>query len=179
MQLTLFLTVLFSLSLSALSEAQNIDAVERKLGEAVAEGALSLKQAAIMLNALHEVDESEGRDKYRGKHLVGAEKKFEAWVEGVGEHIEEAVEDGDLTEDEGWTKWKAFKKEQLMPKLKSSVKEGRVSSEWSRAFIKGIEMAEVGDALKSALAKGEMTEDEAWKKWEKLYGDESEISDKD
>ena len=66
-----------------------------------------------------------------------------------------------------------------MPKLKSSVKEGRVSSEWSRAFIKGIEMAEVGDALKSALAKGEMTEDEAWKKWEKLYGDESEISDKD
>ncbi|MGB0291707.1 MAG: hypothetical protein ACPGIA_03920 [Luteolibacter sp.] len=177
MQLTLFFAIFFSFSFSVLGKAQNIDAVERKLGEAVAEGALTLKQAAILLDTLHEIDEDDGYEKRHGNHLDDAEKKLEVWVERVGDQIEEAVEEGDLTEEEGWTKWKAFKKEQLIPKLKFFVKEGRVGKEWSRDFIKAIEKEEMRDDLKSAVAKGDMTEEEAWKKWESLYRDESKKTD--
>ena len=184
MKPTLIFTALISFSFSAIAQAQDIDLVERKLGEAVAEGALSLEQASAMLETLHELheehhhDEEEHEDKRRRKHHPkkhgGAEEEIEAWVEKVGDRIGRAVEEGDLTEDEGWEKWKAFKKQELMPKLKAAVKEGEVSREWTRDLMEGIEMVEVGEMLKSAVEKGEMTEEEARRKWEDLYGDEDD-----
>ncbi len=176
--------LLISFSFSILCQAQDIDAVERKLGEAVAEGDLSLEQAHAMLETLHEIteDDHQGHEKHHKKHHgkhEGVEEKIEMWVEKVGRRIEEAVEEGDLTEDEGWAKWKAFKKDELMPKLKASVKGGQVSKEWSREFMKGIEMVEVGEMLKAAVDKGEMTEDEAWRKWKDLYGDEDDEDEDD
>lgn len=142
------------------ASAQDYEAVERKLGEAVAEGHLTLKQAAIMMEALRESGDD---DK---EHEV--EERIERWIDETGERIRLAVEEGGLTEQEGWDKWFAFKEKELMPKLEGVLKEGLVTEEWVAALKRGLKEAEVGERLKAAVRRGDMTEEEAWAKWEAM-----------
>ena len=130
-----------------LTYAQDVGAVERKLGEAVAEGHLSLEYAVAMMETLREIAEEE--------HGDDVEERIERWVGRVGEKIKRAVMEGEMSEEDAWRKWHQFKEHELEPKLRDAVAEGLVSEEWAWELREGIEMSEVGDRLKAAVAKGE------------------------
>ena len=68
--------------------AQDYDAVERRLGRAVGEGELTLKQAVMMMDAL--------RDSARDDEGC-REKRIEIRLEGVGRRLKEAVAKGKLS----------------------------------------------------------------------------------
>lgn len=159
------LTLVLSLTaLPRLGDAQNLEAVERKLGEAVAEGDLSLEQAAAMMETLYDHTHQHGDENEE------VEEQIVAWVDKVGDRIRNAVKEGSLSGDEGWEKWKHFKKHELRPKLRHVVDEGLVREEWADEFRQGIERAEIGEKLKTSVARGEITEEEAWTKWAELEG---------
>ena len=145
-----------------LAYAQDYEAVERRLGEAVSEGELSLKQAAVMMDALKEATEDDRDDD------GDIERRFEGWIGSVGEKLKAAVEAGKLSEEDAWRKWHHFKESELAPKLKATVASGQVSEEWALSVWHGLEKAEIGERLKAAVAKGEMTEEEAWAKWKAI-----------
>ncbi|BBM85967.1 hypothetical protein [Candidatus Uabimicrobium amorphum] len=138
---------------------QNFDAVERKLGEAVAEGHLSLDQAAAMMKTLREM----ASDKHHN-----AEEKIGAWIDSVGKKIKAAAMKGEISEKEAWEKWQHFKEHELAPKLKMAVAKGVVREKWAQELWHGIEKAEISEKLKAAVAKGEMTEQQAWEKWKEI-----------
>jgi polyhydroxyalkanoate synthesis regulator phasin len=115
--------------------------------EAVRAGELTLEQAAAMMDTLE--DEFEDDDDYYGEYAG-----LEEWINDVAEELEEAVERGDLTEEEAWEKWYGFKEHQLAPKLKVMVLRGDMSEEDALAIWHEIETAE-------AVERGELTEEEA------------------
>ena len=137
--------------------AVDLEAVERRLGEWVAEGELSLEQAVAMMEALREVagDEHEG----------DISRRFGEWIGEVGGKLKAAVEAGKLSEEDAWKKWHHFTEHELGPKLKATVEAGEMSEGTARRIRHDVEMAEAGEKLKAAVAKGEMTEKEARAKW--------------
>ena len=175
MKATGILASLIYLLIAAFAHSQDIEAMERTLEKSVKKGHITEEQAEAMLDALEEsLDEDEDEDARES-----VEEEIEEWVEKVGEKIDRAVEEGDLTADEGWDKWNAFKKEQLEPKLKHCLKKGLVTEEWVEELELGIEMAEVGAMLEEAVESGEMTEKQAWAKWNELFGDVLDEEDDD
>jgi polyhydroxyalkanoate synthesis regulator phasin len=148
-----------------LANAQDYGAVERRLGEAVSKGELSLRQAAVMMDALRKA--GAGDDK--GDN----ERRFGEWIGSVGEQLKAAVKAGKLSEEDARKKWQYFKENELAPKLKATAALGKVSEEWARSLWRGLEKAEVGERLKAAVAKGEMTEEQAKAKW-KAVGQEGD-----
>lgn len=128
--------------------AQDCGAVEKRLGKAVSEGELSLKQAVVMMDALKNVAKNDDN---------GVEDQLKA----VGERIKAAVKAGKFSEKEAWAKWHEIK-ERI---IKGAVDAGKMSREKAGALWREIEKAEIGERLKAAVAKGEMTEKEALAKW--------------
>ncbi|MEM6751105.1 MAG: hypothetical protein AAF612_11605 [Planctomycetota bacterium] len=147
--------------------AQDFDAVERKLGEAVADGDLTLEQARVMMEALYEVAE---RERYRNHDYKHAEVagRFEHWVGETSERLWAAVEEGALTEDQAWDKWGGFKDDELGPKLREAEAEGLVRGGWVDEFRQGLELTETEMRLRFAVARGEMTEFEARERIEEM-----------
>jgi len=139
--------------------AEDHRAVEKRLGRAVAEGELSLKHAAIMMEALEKAS--------RGGHRKdgGAEHRFEHWIGSMGGKLKAAVREGRMSEQEAWDKWHHFKEHRLAPRVKAAVESGRLSEKAARKIWRGLEKAEEAEKLKAAVAKGEMTRKEAWAKW--------------
>ena len=45
---------------------------------------------------------------------------------------------------------------------------GKLSEQWARSLWSGLEIAEVGERFKSAVAKGELTEEQAKAKWKAI-----------
>ena len=147
------------------SRAQDFEAIERRLGLAVADGEVSLEQASVMLNALREHEQPHEEEVYR---------RIEAWVSDVGSSIKAAVEEGDVSEEEAWEKWRHFKQNDLMPKLHSAMKEGMLSRGAYRKLILGIGESEIGARLRAAVNRGDLTEAEAkakWRAWTKQHGE--------
>lgn len=134
-----------------LAYAQDYEAVERRLGEAVSKGELSLEQADVMMDALRR--KALDNDNGIGDRLKAA-----------GERLKAAVAKGTMTEEEAWTKWAEIKKRII----KGAVTTGKISRENAGAIWRKIENAEIGERLKAAVSKGEMTEEEAWAKWAKI-----------
>ncbi len=116
--------------------AQDFEAVERKLGEAVAEGNLSLEQAGVMMDALRRASTTEqdsGTNRAMA-YLTSVRKELSAAVEageisreeagkrfeyaegmmreriGFSKRVEDAIERGDLTREEANTKYREFAK---------------------------------------------------------------------
>ena len=148
--------------------AQDFDAIERRLGESVSDGELTLEQAVIMIDALRKntVNRAPGKERWsrdREKH-----HGIEGHLRMVGERLKAAVKAGKMTEEEAWAKWHAIKEKDIAPRLKAAVAEGHMSEEQSRGIWRGIEKAEIGERLKAAVAKGELTEEEARAKWETM-----------
>ncbi len=140
-----------------LANAQDYGAVERRLGEAVSKGELSLRQAATMMDALRGAAGADDKG--------DIERRFGEWIGSVGEKLKAAVKAGKLSEEDARNKWQGFKENELAPKLKATVAMGKVSEEWARSVWRGLEKAEIGERLKSAVAKGELTAEQAMAKW--------------
>jgi len=157
-----------------IANAQDYEAVERRLGEAVAEGELSLKQAAAMMDTLKKVS----HEKFQPNDEEIAED-IGHWLKSVGDEIKQAAKQGKITEEQAWEKWHYVKEKQLAPKLKGLVKTGKISEQTAWAIWKGVEKAEAGEKLKAAVAKGEMTEEEAWEKWREINREEEECDEEE
>ena len=184
--------------------AQDFNAVEKRLAEAVQEGELSLEHAARMMEALkdaaHEKDYDEDDEEDDVEHE--AWRKFEVWIDGVAGKLESAVEEGDLNEETAHKKWRHFLEEEVGPKLKAAVAKGMLDEEEAWEVWKELQhgddedeydeheredgdktqarfeawIEKVGGGLKQAVADGEFDEKTAWEKWD--FFKENELAPK-
>ena len=153
------------------AQATDYEAVERRLGEMVAEGELTLQQAQVMLHALREHNEHHG-DHDHAHHRPDHEQReaivadFMRWLESIGPQLRDAVEQGRITEEQAWEQWTAIKEKQIAPKLKQLIGNGFIPEAEGWEIWLGIEAAETGQRLKHAVERGELTEAQAREKWE-------------
>jgi hypothetical protein len=142
-------------------------AIETRIRRAVETGRLKPEEAEQKLMEIRTrmFERKEEREEQTG---------IEDWMLGVGKKLKEAVEAGDLDEDEAWAKWQEIKETGFAPRLKAAVERGQMSEEEAKAVWHRIEIAEIGAKLRSAVKKGEMTEEEANAKMQaikkKMYG---------
>jgi len=148
----LLATVVLSLGSA---DAQDYEAVEKRLATAVVKGELSLRQASAMMDTLYDSEDEEEWDLEEALRETGAELKA-------------AVARGEMSEAEAWQEWEEFKMEDVAPRLKEAVHSGNMSEAKARGIWNGIEKAERAERLKAAVAKGEMTAEEARAKWETI-----------
>lgn len=107
------------------ASAADLEAIERRLGEAIVDGELSIQEAAHMMDALkHASRRGDRQDKQQD-----VMRQIEHWVESVGDELKHAVESGKLREEAAWKKWHHFKDHELGPKLKGAIKAGHVNEE--------------------------------------------------
>jgi hypothetical protein len=85
-----------------IASAQDYKAVEKRLGEAVANGELSLAQASVMMNALR---------KAGGAKKQAAKSKSDTDLERAWEKLAAMVKAGELTKEQAIDKMSAIKKE--------------------------------------------------------------------
>ncbi len=150
-----FLPILLpAIMLCNVTIAQDFEAIERRLGEAVAEGELNLEQATRMMNALKENSNSAGSPMRR--------------IEFARGKIKEAVKSGDMDEKDAHLKMAAL--EQRMKyaavgrEVRQAVADGKLShaeaGEKMKLFGKKMKMASVALKIRHAVANGELTEEE-------------------
>ena len=134
-----------------IASAQDYEAVERRLGEGVAKGELTLKQAGIMLDALKRAG-SAGKDQ-------GADRA-EAYLMRVKKELGELVETGKISEEDAAKRYEDAQKgirermaagrrerqrgddkpsayEGFERRIKVAVKEGKMTREQAREKIEG------------------------------------------
>jgi beta-lactamase regulating signal transducer with metallopeptidase domain len=85
-----------------IASAQDYKAVEKRLGEAVANGELSLAQASVMMDALR---------KAGGAKKQAAKSKSDTDLEGVWEKLTAMVKAGELTKEQAIDKMSEIKRE--------------------------------------------------------------------
>ena len=160
--------------------AQNYDAVEKRLGGAVAEGEITLRQAEAMMGGLRmavaredmmyrirdikaavkagKMTREEGAKIIaETKGAIGAIKnnayrRLEVWTSEVGHKIKSAVNAGKITGKQASEKWEYFKEKELGPKLKDSVAKGVVGEQWAKQFWLTVEKAEYAERIQAAVA---------------------------
>ncbi|UCF16346.1 MAG: hypothetical protein JSW59_02590, partial [Phycisphaerales bacterium] len=101
LQICVLLCVVVVLSVG-IASAQDYKAVEKRLGEAVANGELSLAQASVMMDALR---------KAGGAKKKAAKSKSDTDLEGAWEKLTAMVKAGELTKEQAIDKMSAIKKE--------------------------------------------------------------------
>ncbi|MHC5110786.1 MAG: hypothetical protein ACYTHJ_13025 [Planctomycetota bacterium] len=82
-------------------------------------------------------------------------------LKAAGARIKEAATSGEMTEEEAWAAWHA-EREELIGEAEDA---GEVSEEVAAAYRQEVEKAEVGQRLKTAVARGELSEEDAWAAW--------------
>ncbi len=88
--------------------AQNIDAVQRRLIDAVTEGELSLEQAGKMMSALKESQIHDMMLHAKAKQIMAqVDAPQEDRREALARELKSAVKAGKLSEKDAWTKWKS------------------------------------------------------------------------
>jgi hypothetical protein len=143
--------VLLCALLASQAAALDYSAVERKLGEAVAEGDLSLEQAAVMMRALRTTQQ----------RRAGVARRVGAWAQRTGDEIRAAAEAGEMSPEDAWSKWQSFKRDEFLPKMAALVRSGQMNARTSRGLMRRMRMAETGQRLKGAAARGDTTKEEA------------------
>ncbi len=96
--------------------------------------------------------------------LEAANKRMAAF----SANLKVAVAKGELTEEQGWTKWAAYKKDVVTPRLEAAVRSGEISEAVARAILQDIERGEAVDRIAMALAKGRISNEEANAKWAEI-----------
>jgi hypothetical protein len=91
--------------------AQDFDAVERRLGESVSEGELTLEQAVIMIDVLRKNTENRAPRKQRWSRDHDEHHGIEGHLQAVGKRLKAAVKAGKMTEEEARAKWQIMEKE--------------------------------------------------------------------
>ncbi len=130
--------------------AQDFDAVERRLGQGVHEGELTLKQAAVMMDAL--------------RRAGGAKKderpdRARAYLMKVRKELGAAVEAGKISREDAAKKFAGAEKA-IRERMAAGRREGGANIE---ARLKAI-----GERLKAAVEAGKISEKEARAKWEEI-----------
>ena len=146
------------------ANARDYDAVEKRLGEAVSKGELTLEQAGAMMAALRQA----GDDGRHRKDIASSEDWIEDRLQAVGKRLKAAVKAGKLTEAKAWAKWEEIKEKEIAPRLKAAVAKGEMWEEEARGIWNEIRKAENGERLRSAVAKGELSAEEARAKWTEI-----------
>jgi polyhydroxyalkanoate synthesis regulator phasin len=149
-------------SISHQATAQDFEAVERHLGEAIYEGQLTIAQAHIMMQAL--------------QGTSGDERTAKNRMEMAGRRIKQAVKSGEMTEEQAKAKWTQIEhKAQLMQtamKIRAAVARGELTQEEARAKIadmrKHLYRDATGKKIRAAVARGELTEEEGRAKMEAI-----------
>ena len=166
---------------TSVAHAQDFEAVERRLAEAVVDGELTLRQANAMMEALRDTATQVHKHEKKAEHKenTGHEEKsiagqFEQWIESVGGDLKAAVQAGKLSEEDAWKKWRHFKEHQLAPKLEASVAHGHLDETTAMAIWQGVEKAELAQRLKAAVERGELSEEEAKAKWKEIEQSKAE-----
>jgi len=153
-------------------DAQDFNAIERKLEEAIDAGDLSRKDAAIMLNALKRSRRTAGGDKETARGDKGSDRDLEAKkrrYESYARGIEAAIKSGKLSEEAAEKKLVAMRKEMFRDtdeKKTAGDKKKEVAGDKRQdrdleakkrrymAFVKEIEAAvKSGDLSKEAAEK--------------------------
>ena len=123
MQVCVLLCAMVVLPLD-LAVAQDFDAVERRLGQGVAEGELTLKQAAAMMDALRKATgeakdkDNRGHDKADRDRDKGGRAKVDAYLRAAWGKLEAAVKAGKMSKEDAHKKMGEIKRE-LLFKLKN------------------------------------------------------------
>ncbi|TWU46169.1 hypothetical protein Poly51_55640 [Rubripirellula tenax] len=203
--------------ISRSAEAQNTDAVERWLGQIVADGDLTLEQAHVMLRALHEFSRHQGSKEreFVREHAEDSRTELlehferlgfdEASVDRVQQMLGETDIEGErrghvlrvvlrlvqmMRSSDEQFEMPDLMREHFRSQLKLSDQQiGKVfgiakrlsqqgqhrPDQARRAEIQQEVMAwieSLGDDLKEAVERGDLSEREAWEKWEWIKGNQ-------
>lgn len=138
--------------------------------EAWAEWYATKEQLISEAVELGEITKEDAAEFQRGLHQAELKERIGA----AGERIKAAVVSGEMTEDEGWDAWAAAREELIA----EATEAGEISAEDADEFRRGYERWAIGRRLKTAVARGEMTEEEAWAAWAEYNNETDEIAEK-
>jgi pyruvate-formate lyase len=85
-------------------------------------------------------------------------------LQRIGERIQAAIAEGELSEEEGWAKWHDVKEETI----NGAVAAGTISGEEAGVLWREIEKGEAAARLKMADEEGALTEKDARTKWAEI-----------
>jgi hypothetical protein len=88
------------------------------------------------------------------------EEEKEEYYEGIGARIKAAVEAGELTEEEAEAKWRKIKGE--------DEHWGVDKDDWDKDWDEEEYYKGIAEKLKAAVGAGELTEEEAYEKYEEI-----------
>jgi polyhydroxyalkanoate synthesis regulator phasin len=114
-----------------------------------------LIQEAVELGEITEDDAADVHQEMRQAELKER-------IDSSGERIKAAVENGEMSEEEGWDAWRTAREELIT----AAAQAGEISADVADEFSRGYERWAVGQRLRAAVARGEMTEAEARAQWE-------------
>ena len=123
--------------------AEWYQAKEELIDEAVDAGEMTLEEAHEYHDAIHKLELSEK-------------------LKIAGQEIREDYAAGALTEDQAWDEWQVRKDDIINEALEL----GEVSERTATEFRRDLEKTEVGQRIKGAIAKGEITEEEGKAEWD-------------
>ena len=165
------------------AHADNLEAVQERLTQAVEANEISEVEAKAMLKALEQTRKkpetkkqwdkksekptnAKSKDKAVEKDPEAQVAAFYDWLKSIGAKLDQAVQKGELTKDQAWDKWLWIKEQQIGPKLKWMIEHELMTEKQGWETWVEIKKAELGKKLKDAVAKGEITEAQATQKWE-------------
>jgi hypothetical protein len=99
------------------------------------------------------------------KEEVDNRSAVEKWLGEEVRKIHAAVEKKEITQEQGWERWEALKKEQITTRIRSAVEKELISEEKAAEIWLGIKKGEMGARLRQAVEAKVITEEEAKAKW--------------
>ena len=155
--------------------AQDFAAIERRLGNAVGDGEINLRQANLMMEAL--------------KSSVGPSDsaEIEQRLKAAGTKLKAAVLQGQLTESEANQKWAEMERQGKQAlaelRLRRAVAAGEISENQARDQMQAIRRRSranlLAEQIRQAVAAGKLTPDQAEKKLTAIAGTVDEKSSRD
>ena len=161
---TLFCLLILVVSIP--SSAQDFEAVERRLGEAVADGEINLKQATTMMEALRRGSSGEAND------------RIEQRLESAAQRLKEAVKGGWMSEQSAKEKWAEMHMQAKMAavrmRIRNAVEQGAISDSEARQKMQAVERE-----LKNQWQKKKDWIEAVKKEWTEKPRSDKESQDRD
>ena len=154
------------LCLTQLAAAQDFEAIERRLGEGISAGELTIAQAHLMMQAL-----KHGADSQR---TANREQELNERMRTAARRLKAAVKSGELTEEQALEKWASAEREARTAKVAMRIhqaiakghlteEEGRMKMDAIRAHVGRLarDPKGLGRKIRAAVARGDLTKEEA------------------
>ncbi len=145
--------------LDAAGEEIRLAAAAGELSEDEAWGAWYEARDTLLADAVEtgEISEAEAETWLAEIHKAELNEKLKA----AGERARVAAVNGDLTEEEAWASWH----EDRDALIGDALAAGEISEDMADAYHSKLERMEVGQRLKSAVARDDLTSEEAAARW--------------